>query len=158
MSVAAMSPISEKSGRFVDETSESADRTYAMFTHLVGLISLSDGAGLLGPIGTLIMWRIKARESHFLDDHGREAMNFQISLLIYFIVGAIALAIFTAVTFGVGAVVAVPSGGIGIAALLVLRLVGSIRGAIAASRGEYYRYPMCMRLIGEPEGPEYARA
>lgn len=146
----AMSPISEKTGRFVDDASENGDRTYATFNHLVGLLSLSD-VGLLGPLGTLIMWRIKAKESDFLDDHGREAMNFQLSLLIYFIVGAIIGGIFTAITLGIGAFVAVPIGGIGLVGLFVLRLVGSIRGAIAANRGEYYRYPMCLRLISGPD-------
>lgn len=121
------------SGRYVDAMVPEAQRTYGLFTHLAGLLSLLD-LSLAGPIATLIMWRIKAKESSFLDDHGREAMNFQISLVLYSIVGAMLTPV-----LGLGLVV--------LFGVWVLRLVGCIRGAIAANRGEYYRYPMCIRFI-----------
>lgn len=129
-------PMSPSNGRWIDDTAQEAHRTYALFNHLVGLLSLLD-LTLAGPIGTLVMWRIKAGESDFLDDHGREAMNFQISLVIYSVVGIVLTPL-----LGLGVVV--------LAAVWVLRLVGCIRGAMAANRGEYYRYPMCIRLISEP--------
>lgn len=128
-------PISAANGRWVDDTTVESQRTYALFTHLAGLLSLFD-LSFGGPIATLVLWRIKANESDFLDDHGRDAMNFQLSLLLYsvaaFPVGIITLG------FGVPVV---------LFALWVLRLVGCIRGAMAASRGEYYRYPVCIRFI-----------
>jgi uncharacterized Tic20 family protein len=131
-------PMSATNGRWVDDTTVEPQRTYALLTHLAGLLSLLD-MSIAGPIATLVMWRIKAKESAFLDDHGREAMNFQISLVIYSIV-AIPL---TIVSLGL---LAFPL----LAGIWVLRLVGGIRGAMAASRGEYYRYPMCIRLIPDP--------
>lgn len=146
----AMTPVSEETGRFIDDSTQSGDKTYALFNHLVGLVSVSDGMGILSLVGAIIMWRIRAKDSPFLDDHGRESVNFQISLLLYLIGGALVGGLITAITLGIGAIVVVPLGGIGIVFLIVLRLVGCIRGAIAANRGEYYRYPMCIRFIQGP--------
>ncbi len=134
-------PISAANGRWVDETTLESQRTYALFTHLAGLISLADMT-LGGPIATVIMWRVKAHESEFLDDHGREAMNFQLSMLIYTLAGSAIIAI---VTFGIGVLP-------WIVLMAVMRLVGCIRGAMAASRGEYYRYPVCIRFL-KPSPP-----
>lgn len=130
-----------------DELATESERTYTTFGHLIGLVSALDAMGILGLIGSIIMWRIKAKESPFYDDHGREAVNFQISLLIYMIGGAIILGLFTAITLGVGIILTGPAAVLGILFLIVIRLVGCIRGAIAANRGEYYRYPMCLRFL-----------
>ena len=127
-------------GRAYDRSADSSERTYALFTHLVGFVSISSGGiPFLGLIGTIIMWRIKAAESPFLDDHGREATNFQLSLIFYTLLGVI----FTIVTVGLGALLAIP----GMIALVVLSIIGQVRGAMAANRGEYYRYPCCVRFI-----------
>lgn len=125
-------------GRIVDTRAGEAERTWGLFNHLVGLLSLGE-VPLLGLIGAIVMWRIKHRNSPFLDDHGREAVNFQITLLLY---TAVFFA-FAAITFGV-VMVLFP---LFVAAMAVLRLVGCIRGAIAANRGELYRYPMCLRFL-----------
>ncbi len=130
-----------------DEQATEAERTYTTFQHLVGLTSMIDGMGFLGLIGSIIMWRIKADESPFYDDHGRETVNFQISLLIYLFGGGLILGLFTLITFGLGAIIAVPLMILGTLFLIVIRLVGCIRGSIAANKGEYYRYPMCMRFL-----------
>ena len=135
--------IDPQTGRVRDELAGESQRTYAMFNHLIGLLSLANVAiPFAGLIGTLIMWRVKRTESPFLDDHGREATNFQISLILYVIIGVV----FAVITLGIGAILAVPA----ILALMVLKLVGSIRGAMAANRGEYYRYPLCIRFMNAP--------
>lgn len=132
-----------QTGRLHDTAAGESERTYSMFNHLIGLLSLADVAiPFTALIGTLIMWRVKKDESPFLDDHGREATNFQISVLLYVIIGAA----FTILTLGIGSILTGP----GLLALLVLKLVGSIRGAIAANKGEYYRYPMTIRFIKAP--------
>ncbi|MBL0926600.1 MAG: DUF4870 domain-containing protein [Phycisphaerales bacterium] len=140
---------SPAAARHVDATATPELRQWAMFTHLAGLLSLL-GSHIVGPIAVLIMWRIKAKDSPFADDHGREALNFQISLLIYFFGGGILLALATIVTLGLGAILTVPFGVLGFLALLALQIVGACLGAGAANRGEYYRYPMCLRLIKGP--------
>jgi len=123
-------------GRYFDQHALENERTYALFNHLIGLLSLAD-LSILGLIGSVVMWRIKAKESPFLDDHGREAVNFQISLLLYAFVGSVLIGIIT-LGFGIPLVLLF---------LLGLRLYGCIRGAIAANRGEFYRYPMCIRFL-----------
>jgi len=129
--------------RVRDEHADSGERTYAVFNHLVGFASIgSGGIPLIGLIGAAVMWRIKAKESPFLEDHGREAVNFQLSLLAYTVIGIV----FGIVTLGIGAVLW-PVGAI---ALIGLSLYGQIRGAMAANRGEFYRYPACFRFFKEP--------
>jgi hypothetical protein len=143
--------------RFVDPAADSGERTYALFNHLVGLISTASGGFPLGGlIGSLVMWRIKCKQSPFLDDHGRESVNFQISLLAYLVGGVIVGVLFSVLTLGIGAVLVAPAAAVGAIGLVVLNLVGCIRGAIAANRGEYYRYPMSIRFIPEADEPPMA--
>lgn len=99
------------------------DKMWAMFAHLSGLIGLSC-------FGPLIIWIVKKDSSSFIDDQAKEALNFQLSVLISAIVlGA------TCVGLALLPVVAV--GGI----------VYAIIGGMAANRGEAYRYPYTFRMI-----------
>ena len=133
-----------------DSGAEPSFRTHATFNHLVGLLALLDGMGLISLISTIVLWRIRAHDSPFLDDHGREATNFQLSQIIYVVLGGIALGLFTAITIGVGIVIALPVFLVGLFVLIVVRVVGCIRGAMAANRGQYYRYPMTIRILSGP--------
>ena len=136
--------------RYQDSEATEGSRTYAMFMHIVSALVVIDISGVLVFIASLIMWLVKRGDSDFIDDHGREAVNFQISMLLFVILGVIAGVVFSIVTFGVGVPIVVLLGAAGALFLIVLRLVGTIRGAIAASKGELYRYPMCIRCIPEP--------
>lgn len=119
------------------------ERTYAMWIHVGTLIACvlavcTLGIGFWGPsLLALLMWLGKRERSAFVDDHGREALNFTISLMIYcgtaFVMGFI--------TFGIAWVLFAP-------AIVILTLVGLISGARHASRGKFYRYPMCLRFVG----------
>jgi len=110
-------------------------RSYATFTHIVPLIAHLGGPFILPLIAAIIMWQIKKDQSPFLDDHGREATNFQLSLLIY--AGLVVTA--AIITCGIGALLTIP--------LLILNIVGCVLAAKAAHRGEYYRYPMSIRIV-----------
>ncbi|MEM9065797.1 MAG: DUF4870 domain-containing protein [Planctomycetota bacterium] len=115
-----------------EETAQDWERTYATFLHLTYLLSFV--APVLGPlIGALVMWLIKKDESQLIHDHGKEVVNFQISLLIYTLISAV----LTVVLIGFPM----------LAAVAVLGIVGMIMGAIAGNRGVYFRYPVCLRLI-----------
>jgi uncharacterized Tic20 family protein len=109
------------------------ERQWCMFTHLSGFASLIIPLG--GIIGPLVMWLIKREQSPFVDDHGKEAVNFQISILIY----TIALVAIGFITCGIGFVL--------LLAPVILAVVGIILGSIAANKGEYFRYPATLRLI-----------
>jgi uncharacterized protein len=118
-------------GRLVDPHAQEWERTYAMFTHLA-LISIHFGLAI---VPTLIMWLVKRDKSPFVDDHGREAMNFQISLLVY----ALAALVLSIVTCGAGMVLYIP--------IYILGIVGMILASVAANKGQYYRYPMTIRFL-----------
>lgn len=116
----------------VDSLATNDERTWATFIHLGGLswLLIPVGGGLLVP---LVLWLIKRKDSPFLDDHGRETVNFQISILIYWAIAGI----LTAMCFGV---ILLPIVGL-------LSLVAPIVCAVRANRGEYVRYPATIRFL-----------
>lgn len=117
----------------------SESRSWAMGAHLSAL-----GGALLGGvpafIGPLVVWILRRDQDPFAADHAREALNFNLSVLVY-IAAAIVL---TVVTLGIGLLAILPLG----ALFAVLWLVVTVIAAIRASNGEYYRYPLSIRLIG----------
>ncbi|MCJ7663992.1 MAG: DUF4870 domain-containing protein [Desulfobacterales bacterium] len=106
-------------------------RTWAMLCHI------GTFAGYIIPFGhiiaPLIIWLIKKNESPFVDDQGKESLNFQISISIY----AVIAALLTLVVIGFVLVIA----------LLTFDMVMVIIAAVKSNNGERYRYPLCMRFI-----------
>ena len=84
-------------------------------------------------LAPLVVWLMKRDESPEVDAHGKEALNFQISMLIYNAVAAV----FCLVLIGF---VLLP-------VLWILNAVFAIIAAIKASDGEFYRYPLTIRFI-----------
>jgi uncharacterized Tic20 family protein len=78
----------------------------------------------------LVMWLVRKDQSRFADDHGREVVNFMISLAVLHIASAITV---------IGLVLW--------PAMWVMAIVGVIRGSVAAGRNEYFRYPMTIRFL-----------
>ncbi len=114
-----------------------------MFNHLAGLLSLTGGeVPFLGLITSVILWRIKAPTAPYLDDHGRESVNFQISLTCY----SCAVWFLDSASHGQGVPHTLSS--LLHLGVVAITLVGCISGAVAAKRGEFYRYPMCIRFLG----------
>ncbi|WP_437880061.1 DUF4870 domain-containing protein [Pseudomonas sp. LRF_L74] len=106
-------------------------RQWAMFCHLAALAGMVIPFGnLLGP---LILWQMKRENSPFIDEQGKEALNFQITVVLAFVVcfflAFIVIGVFLAGLVGIGA--------------LVLLIIASIK----ANEGKSYRYPFCLRLI-----------
>jgi hypothetical protein len=105
--------------------SPSDERLWATLAHI--------GPVLTSFVAPLLIWLVFRERSRFVDDQGKEALNFQIFLAIVYVVGVIT-AVFV----------------IGIFILLagwILAIVFGIQGAIAANRGELYRYPLTWRVI-----------
>lgn len=127
------SEVVDGKGRVVDGQAAEWERTYSMFTHLTLLAVHFLPLPVIAP---LIMWLIKRDQSPFVDDHGREAINFQISLLIYALVVVPLAAILTC---GIGAILWL--------GVWALGIVGMILAAVAAHRGQYYRYPATIRFL-----------
>ncbi len=104
-------------------------RTWGLFMHLSTIVSLT----LCPVVPGVIMWLIKRKDSSYLDDTGKEVLNFQITLILYFILSGI----LTVVIVGIPLALAV----------FALAVVGIIKGTIAGNKGRYFRYPMCIRMI-----------
>ncbi|MGH8867607.1 MAG: DUF4870 domain-containing protein [Actinomycetes bacterium] len=105
--------------------STSDERTWALLTHLSYFV--------IALIGPLIVMLTKGKESPFVRHHAVEALNFHLTLLIAVIVSA--LLIF--VIIGIFTMIAA----------LIVGVVYTIIAAIAASRGELYRYPLTIRMV-----------
>ncbi|MDG2170345.1 MAG: DUF4870 domain-containing protein [Opitutales bacterium] len=103
-----------------------------MLCHLLALTAfLTAGAG--GIVGPLVIWLIKKDSDPYVDQQGKESLNFQISIVIYSIVAG--LLIFVAI-----GIFLLPIIGL---AWLILTIIGTIK----ASKGEMWQYPLTIRLI-----------
>jgi uncharacterized Tic20 family protein len=109
-------------------------RMWAMFCHLAGVGGLLPIVPVLGSlIAPLIIWQIKKDDFKFVDEHGKEAVNFQISILIYALVA--------------GLLCFVCAGFVLLPAVYILDVVLLVIAAIKANDGQHYRYPLTIRLI-----------
>jgi uncharacterized protein len=106
-------------------------RQWGMFAHLAALAGFVIPFGNL--IGPLVVWQMKKNEMPFVDDQGKESLNFQITVAIAVVVCVVLMVIL------IGALL-LPL--VGLAALIF-----TIIGAIKANAGERYRYPFALRLI-----------
>ena len=107
-------------------------KLWGMLCHLTAL-SLFIGIPFGNLIGPLVIWLIKKDQYPFVDDQGKEALNFQISMTIY---GAVS-AILVLILIGIPLLIAVG----------VVDIVFIIIASIRANNGEKYRYPITIRFI-----------
>jgi len=115
-------------------------RQWAMFAHLSTLVaSLLGGLTFLGP---LIIYLVKKDDHPFIADQGREALNFNLSMLLYTIVLAIVFFLLAVVTLGIGFILFVLFIPLGIA-YIVLTIIAGMK----ANKGEAYRYPLTIRMV-----------
>lgn len=113
------------------DPAEQNARTWNMLCHLSGLLGFVIPFGnLLGP---LIVWQLKKNEIPSVDQHGKDALNFQITVTIALL---ICIPLFVVV---IGFVL-MPL--IGLAALILMIIAG-----IKANNGEAYRYPFSLQLV-----------
>jgi uncharacterized Tic20 family protein len=120
-------------GQPSDDVNKDA-RMWAMFCHLAGLAGFVIPVILSGIIAPLIVWQIKKDEHPFIDEHGKEALNFQISMGIYAFVSTILIFVFC-----IGVVL--------LGAVAIVNLVFLLIAAVKANNGEHYRYPLAIRFI-----------
>ncbi len=117
-------------------------RQWAMFAHLSALAGalLTSAIGGIGClIGPLIIWMVKKDTMAFVDDQGKEALNFNITVGIAFL----ALLLLSIFTLGIGLIIAVPLWIIIGLAWLVFTIIAGIK----ANEGVTYRYPFTLRLV-----------
>jgi uncharacterized Tic20 family protein len=112
-------------------TPSADERQWGLFAHLSTLVGLIIPFGSI--LGPLVVWLIKKDTMPFVDDQGKEALNFNITALLAFIVSGILM--FVLIGFLL------------IFVVFIAWLVLSIMAAMAANKGEAYRYPFTLRLI-----------
>jgi uncharacterized Tic20 family protein len=115
-----------------------ADRNWAVGAHLGAALAWLVGSWLLNVLIPLVVMLVQS-DRPFAREQAKEALNFQISLLIYFTVGLIA----SFMTLGIGLLVFIPVALLGAVVSVILGIVA----AITTSRGEHYRYPLTIRLV-----------
>lgn len=101
------------------------DCNLAMLAHLLGIFT--------GFIGALIIWILKKDSPGFANAQAKEALNFQITITIGFLIAWV-------LAFILIGLVLIPI-------LYVANLIFCIIAAIAASKGQAYRYPLTIRLV-----------
>ncbi len=110
------------------------ERTWAAVAHLAPLVGYLVLIGqFLVPLGVLFF----GPKTPFVQDHVKESLNGQISYTLY------GLVLFLLALTVVGVVLVLPLG----VFLLGLALYNMVRGALAAGRGEGYRYALILRLV-----------
>ena len=107
------------------------ERNLGMACHLLALAGLVLPLGNI--IGPLIMWLVKREVSAFVNEQGKEALNFNITIAIAGFVSFL-------LTFVVIGVLLLP-------AVFIFWIVMTIIAAVKSSGGEHYRYPLTLRLI-----------
>jgi len=112
-------------------------RMWSMFCHLAAL------AGLVVPVvgcivGPLIIWQIKKDDFPFVDEQGKEAVNFQISMLLYAVIGS-AVCLITCIGIPLIPIVCL--------AVSIVDLIFLLIAAVKANNGFHYRYPLCISFI-----------
>lgn len=115
----------------VTSLSPSDERMWGMLAHLSAL------AGFIIPfgniIGPVVVWQIQKDKSAFVDYHGKESLNFQITMTIAYCVAFLLVFLF-----------------IGVPILLVLgavSLILSIIAGVKANNGEHYKYPFSFQFV-----------
>jgi uncharacterized protein len=101
------------------------DKNIAVLTHLGGIF--------FSVLPGLIVWLLKKDDSAFIGEQAREALNFQITVLIgYLIAGLLILVLVGILLWPV---------------IYVANIILCIIAAVRTSKGEHYRYPLTLRLI-----------
>ena len=126
------------------------ERNWAMLCHLAALSTVI-GIVFGWILGPLIVWLAKKNEFSFVDDQGKESLNFQLSMTIYTVILAL-LVVATLIIAGILAsyvmiVIAYAAAFVVGGAMILLWFIAVISAAIAASGGKRFRYRFTIRFI-----------
>ena len=107
-------------------------RQWAMTCHLIALVGLL-GNGIGFVLGPLIVWLLKKEDHPYIDEQGKESLNFQITMFIALLISGVLALVF------IGFVLLFIAG--------IVMTVFPIIGAIRANEGVHYRYPISIRFV-----------
>ena len=101
------------------------EKQMAMLAHILGLFT-----HIIAP---LIIYLIKKEESEFISENAKEALNFQITVIICWFITVMATMVFIGILF--------------IPVVIILNIIFCIQGAVAANNGAQYKYPINFRFV-----------
>lgn len=107
------------------------EKTFGMLCHLSALVGFIIPLGNL--IGPLVIWMLKKDEFPFVNDQGKESLNFQISMTIYFVISFILMIILIGILLAI--------------ALALAEIILVIIASVKANEGTAYRYPVTIKFI-----------
>lgn len=107
------------------------ERLWGMLCHLSALAFFVFPFGNI--VGPLIVWLIKKEEYPFVDEQGKESLNFQISISLYAIGAAILIILLIGIPLLIG--------------LFFLDFILVIVAAVRANDGIHYKYPLTIKII-----------
>lgn len=154
------------------QDNDQGDRNWAMLCHLssilwippvllLGLLGIPLPIPFLNILGPLVVWLSKRNQHPLIDAHGKESLNFQISLTIYSIITTVVFLFLIAVTCGTGFGTSSSTSQslqqiglvLGIAFVVLCLVVAILQlflvtfAAIKAKQGEFYHYPLTIRFL-----------
>ncbi len=109
----------------MNDTPSANDKNIAVLTHLAGIF--------FSFIPALIVWLLKKDDSAFIGEQSREALNFQITMVIGYMVAGVLSWILIGLLF--------------FPLLWLANLILCLLAAVKVSKGENYQYPFALRLI-----------
>ncbi len=125
-------PIPPRVSSASEPLSESEARQWALYCHLAAFaVYVIPAVGIMNVLGPFIVWNIKKDQSEFVNEQGKESINFQLSMTIYSLLLAPLC------------LIGLPLIGI----TWLLSIVMPIIAGMAAQKGEHYRYPLTLRVI-----------
>jgi uncharacterized Tic20 family protein len=126
---------------FSEEKESARERDWAMAVHLSALVVLLGVPSIIGP---LVIWLWKKEEFPSIDAHGREAVNFQVSIYLYLMLaGIVSFILFISI-------IGIPLLLLGIPFFFIFVLIATICpiwAGLKAQNGCFYRYPLTIRFL-----------
>ena len=116
------------------------ERNWATAAHWSALVAAFFALAFLGP---LLVMLVKGNDSPWVRRHAVESLNFQLSMLVYGIVGTIAAVVLIILTLGIGVLAVIPLA----LAFSAYWLIMTIIGAVRTSNGVDFRYPLTIRMV-----------
>jgi len=107
------------------------DRNWAMACHLSALSGYFTFFGFF--LGPLLVWLFKKEGHPLVDDQGKEALNFQLSLVVYYIAAGLLVLVLVGIPL--------------LIALAVFQLVETVIASVKAKEGVPFRYPLTIRFV-----------
>jgi len=132
---------------------EKEQRNWSMFCHLAALAVFVPLIPFGNVVGPLVVWLWKRHDIPGVNEHGKAALNFHLSITIYLLVIGLLFALpllLCSLIFPPLLLLAIPAWifmAIGASAIVIAEIVLTIIAGLQASDGKHYRYPLTLNLI-----------